>query len=500
VVLEITIDDRLRFNHKKQPKEFIKELKGALTYKNPIYYKNRSIGYGTKGIPQYITSYRIETDGSISLARGSSYKLKEIAKSHDIEITFIDNRLDLPYDFKTNIILHDYQKKPCNQLVKFQNALIQGVCGCGKTVILLKAIEEIGQKTLVIVHERKLQKQWVDAISEFFDIPISEVGVIGGIAKKTSIKPITVAMQQSLLKNSRKYAGEFGCVVGDEVHRFASSTFQDVIDVFPAKYRIGATATPKRKDGKHFLVFDQFGKIVSKITDDDLLELNMTHDVKVVVVTTKFEYTGKMDVHKQRMFKGNDDDGNAIYELEDVERIRNNDLLEQIIMDKDRNNLIYQFLSAETNKGHFCILLSDRRRFCHNWQRWLAAKDIESKLLVGGAEHKKEGEDAIRRIMFDGDLHVVIGTTVADEGLDIKRLDRGFSATPTATNERRIVQQMGRIKRKCKGKEDAIWYYFWDRNVKGFDKHLKYLQKYFRTVEVLDTNDEISEYLYHLVN
>lgn len=497
-MLDVIIDNRLRLNHKELPKEAYKELKESLTYKNPDYAKSKMMGFQTKGIEQFITSYTIDSHNSMSLARGAGYKLKEVCRNHGIKINFIDKRLNVPYDgFNTTIKLRDYQLTPCNQLVKLENSLIQGVCGSGKTVILLRAIEEIAQKTLIIVHERKLQQQWVDNIKEFFGLEDDEVGIIGGIAKKPRVRPITVAMQQSLLKTADKYKDEFGCIVGDEVHRFAASTFQKTVNAFPAKYRIGATATPKRKDGKHYLVFDQFGKISSRITDDDLLALDMTHDVKMVVVKTDFEYTGKMDSKPHYVLKGLNDEGQPIYENEPVEYVNNNELLEQLILDKNRNNLIYRFLSAEVEKKNYCILLSDRRRFCHNWQRWLGYENIEAKLLVGGAEYKEEGDLAIKRIMGPGDLHVVIGTTVADEGLDIKRLNRGFSATPTATNERRIVQQAGRIKRKCEGKDDAIWYYFLDHKVKGYDKHLKLLKKYFRTVEVLENAAEVDEYLYH---
>lgn len=494
--INVKISNRLRFCYKDLDSDFFKEIKDSLTYGNPTYFKNKNSGYGTRGIPQKINNYDIEKGKIISIPRGATYKLKEVAKKYNIKINYIDERLDIPHEFNSDIVLRSYQHKPCKQLVHFQNALIQGVCGCGKTIILLKAIEEIGQKTLIIVHEQKLQKQWLDQVVEHFGIPAEEVGLIGGISKgKNRVKPITIAMQQSLLRNGIKYRDEFGCVVCDEVHRFAASTFQEVIDLFPAKYRIGATATPKRKDGKHFLVFDQFGKIVAEITDEDLLELGMTHEVKIVVVYTDFKYTGEYDKRKRKEFIGSDENGNPIYEDVVLEKINYNDLLEKLTTDKDRNRLIFRFLSKEVENENFCILLSDRRKFCHNWQRWLGYEGLEAKLLVGGTEHKEEGDEAIRRIQEEGDLHVVIGTTVADEGLDIKRLNRGFSATPTATNERRITQQTGRIKRKCDGKTDAVWYYFYDHLVDGFEWHLKLLKKYFNNVETLSTPEEIDEYL-----
>jgi len=499
-MVDVIVDNRLRLNYKNLDKEFIKELKKALTYNNPIYYKQQKLGYSCKGIPQKITSYDILKD-IMTISRGASYKLKEIARKYDIKLNFIDNRISKRYKFESDIVLRDYQEQPCNQLVAFKNALIKGVCGCGKTIILIEAIKRIGQRTIIIVHEQKLQKQWVDEISAHLGIPKKEIGLIGGISKgKNTIKPITVALQQSVKSRSNEIKNEFGCVVCDEVHHYAASTFQDVIDIFPAKYRIGATATDKRKDGKQFLIFDQFGKIVAEITDEDLKAKGMTMDVKMVVVYTEFEYSGKMDSFTNRIFRGNDDNGKAVYDNDEIEYVNNNEFLEQIILDQNRNRLIYSFIKAEVNRKEFCILLADRRRFCHNWQRWLSEKDIEAKLLVGGTEYKTEGEEAIRRIMEDGDLNVVIGTTVADEGLDIKKLSRGFSATPTATNERRIVQQTGRIKRVCNNKKDAIWYYFLDYKVKGFSKHLKTLKKLFKNIEILENQQEIDEYLNILEN
>jgi superfamily II DNA or RNA helicase len=496
-MIDVIVSNRLVFKYKKLPVKLFEAIKENFKYKNPQYYKDMSMGFKYTKEPQYMKSYFIDKD-NISIARGAKEKLEELVNEYnkiseiEVDLNYIDKTISIPYKFESIINLRDYQIEPCDKLVKTETALMQGVCGCGKTIILLKAIEKIGQKTLIIVHEQKLQQQWFDEVHKLFGIPKEEIGLIGGIAKKPSVKPITIAMQQSLLKNPEKYSNEFGCIVCDEVHRYAANTFQKVVDAFPAKYRIGGTATPKRKDGKQVLMFDQFGRIVHEITDKQLLELDMTHNVKIIVVYTDFVYRGDMRTVTNKVFIGNDEDGIAQFDKQESEHMVHNEFLDNIIKNANRNKLIFRFLEAEVKNKNYCLLLADRRAFCLNWQKWLSYKNIEAKLLIGGS--KEEGDEAIRRIA-EGNLHVVIGTTIADEGLNLPKLSRGFSATPSATNERRITQQVGRIKRKCEGKKDAIWYYFLDYKIEGFENHLKLLKRYFKNLEVLSNKYEIDEYL-----
>ena len=489
--LQITVNNRLEFNYKLIPKELFTAIKILFTYKNPRFYKEKSMGYYTK-TPELIKSYYI-SDDNISIARGTRNKLELILKENNIEFEYIDKTISIPCKFKSKIKLRDYQKESFDQLVEKGNGLIQGVCGCGKTIILLKVIEAIGQKTIIIVHEQKLQMQWIDEIHKLFGLPLDEIGMIGGIAKKPVIKNITVALQQSLLRNVDKYKSEFGLVVCDEVHHFASSTFSVTVDAFKAKYRIGGTATPKRKDQLQFIMFDELGEILSIISDKNLLELDMIHDVKIVIVYTDFIYTGEYKEMINKVYIGNDDNGFAIFDNQVTEFMVHNEFLDKITKNAKRNKLIFRFLDAEVKNKQYCLLLADRREFCFNWKTWLSYKNIEAKLLMGG--EKEDGIEVVKRMNKGDDLYVAIGTTVADEGLNIPRLSRGFSATPSGSNERRIIQQVGRIKRKCKGKKDAIWYYFLDYKNESIAKHEKLLKKYFNTVEVLQNKEDIDKYI-----
>ena len=63
--------------------------------------------------------------------------------------------------------------------------------------------------------------------------------------------------------------------------------------------------------------------------------------------------------------------------------------------------------------------------------------------------------------MNTGNLQVIFATKLADEGLDIRRLDRLFLSCPVRS-ENKVKQQVGRISRTFPEKQDAIVYDFLD--------------------------------------
>lgn len=132
-----------------------------------------------------------------------------------------------------------------------------------KTVCSLKLIADIGRTAIVIVHKSFLMNQWVERIKEYFDIGEDEIGIVRQDRCQYEGRKIVVAMAQSLL--SRNYPTEFyhyfGTLVVDEVHRFAAPTFRQTIVMFPARYRIGVTATPNRADGLQSVFESHIGKI-----------------------------------------------------------------------------------------------------------------------------------------------------------------------------------------------------------------------------------------------
>lgn len=135
--------------------------------------------------------------------------------------------------------------------------------GFGKTVCAAGLIARIGRATLVIVPSQVLLRQWVSRMVKY-------LGVIPGVVHQDRCefegKPVVIALVHSL--ESRDYGDAFrnyfGVVICDEVHKGAAPTWVKAIQQFPAWWRIGLTATPRRGDGMHRALQWQVGPIVAE--------------------------------------------------------------------------------------------------------------------------------------------------------------------------------------------------------------------------------------------
>ena len=114
----------------------------------------------------------------------------------------------------------------------------------------------------MLVHRNQLLDQWRERLAAFLDVPINDIGQIsGGKAKRTG--NIDVALIQSLHRKgvTKDLVAEYGHIVVDECHHLSAVTFEQVMRQVKAKYVVGLTATPIRKDGHHPIIYMQCGPI-----------------------------------------------------------------------------------------------------------------------------------------------------------------------------------------------------------------------------------------------
>jgi superfamily II DNA or RNA helicase len=130
----------------------------------------------------------------------------------------------------------------------------------GKTVTAAAMIARRGVNTLVLVHRTELLKQWQERLQSFLGVGKGVVGTIGGGKAKPTGK-IDIAVMQSLSRQGEvnSLVENYGQVIVDECHHVGAASFDAILKQAKAKYVLGLTATPIRRDGQQPIIFMQCG-------------------------------------------------------------------------------------------------------------------------------------------------------------------------------------------------------------------------------------------------
>jgi len=158
--------------------------------------------------------------------------------------------------------LREDQKAAVQEMLKHEVGVLCAPTAFGKTVTAAALIARRKVSTLVLVHRTELLRQWEERLTGFLEFPKGSLGVIGGGRKKPSGK-IDIAVMQSLSR--REDLGELldqcGSVIVDECHHLSAFSFEAILKQARAKYVLGLTATPIRRDGHQPIIFMQCGQI-----------------------------------------------------------------------------------------------------------------------------------------------------------------------------------------------------------------------------------------------
>ena len=149
---------------------------------------------------------------------------------------------------------------------KIDDQIIVADTGAGKTIMALAILCELGRTTLVIVPKTDLLKQWKDKILEFTTCKEHEIGLARQSICDFEGKKIVIGMIHSLSKDKypKEFVNYFGVVVTDEIHKLGASTFSNTACLYPARHRLGVTATLQRADGMDAIVHAHLGYTIIK--------------------------------------------------------------------------------------------------------------------------------------------------------------------------------------------------------------------------------------------
>jgi len=433
----ITISNYISIPIKDTDRQFYQFLRKNLVIHNPIFYDKKAKGFSTWDTPKMIYCLNSK-GGNYIIPRGFLKNIERYLFQNSMPFQIEDKSIKTPNRaFKCGIKIYNYQKKALQEILKNNTGILEAPPGYGKTIIALATLVYRKQSTLVIVHTRELLAQWIQKIGDVLGIEKVDVGIIGGGKEKIG-KKITVATYQSLVrKNLKIIVDKIGYVIVDECHRVPANTFQKVVKEFKARYLLGLTATPFRKDKLQKLMFLYMGEIIHRIDPDKISsELKGVDSILEIRHTDFYPTFEKVKKYKK--------------------------IIGALTEDENRNNLIARDIIGEYSLDKSILVLTGRKKHCLEISQKLGQK-VKHSVLTGNLSPKARRE--ILRNFNDNKIRVLIATgQLIGEGIDLPFLDTLFLVFPTSSKTR-LIQYIGRVQRKNKGKSISKVYDYYDQYV-----------------------------------
>jgi superfamily II DNA or RNA helicase len=411
-----------------------------LKFPNPKYLENARMGRWNRGVPKELRFYYRLRGGGLVIPRGFIRQLITTCRRLDITYTVEDRRRNLPpVDYAFNGQLRPFQQQAVQHMLRKEFGTLNSPTGSGKTVMALYILAQRKQPALIIVHTADLARQWSERIETFLNIPVKEIGRIGGGKKKIGEK-ITVALVQSLYKCAETVAPQVGHLIVDECHRTPSRTFTDAVTEFDARYMLGLSATPWRRDNLSKLIFWHLGDVHHQVEKNDLIRTGQVLPADIIFRETEFKpYYDPVQEYSK--------------------------MLSELTLDDDRNRLIAADIAAEAaSHPGICLVLTDRKKHCESLGALLRYGFSLPVDILTGDLNAGERQQVMDRLQ-EGRIKVLIATgQLIGEGFDCRELTTLFMATPVRFSGR-IIQYLGRILRPAPGKKRARVFDYVDINV-----------------------------------
>jgi superfamily II DNA or RNA helicase len=275
----------------------------------------------------------------------------------------------------------------------------------------------------------------------FLGVPIDRVGQIGaGKSKRTG--EIDVGVIQSLHRKGevKDFVAEYGHIVVDECHHLSAFTFERVMRGAKARFVVGLTATPARKDGHHPIIYMQCGPARYVMSARAMTD-STPFDHVVIPRSTDFRMKDGIEVSIQEAYGalGSDD---------------------------VRNGMLVGDVLRAIDQGRSPLVLTGRTDHVARLESLLSSKVRNVIVLKGGmgTKRRRAANEALAAIP-DAEPRVIIATgSYIGEGFDDARLDTLFLAMPISWKGT-LQQYVGRLHRLHHGKRVVEVYDYVDANV-----------------------------------
>ena len=414
--MELSIDSKLHIHG--APEKLAAQFCAQFTLDNPLYIAARKAGRYADHLAPRLRFYE-RAGSSLVLPRGAANSIMRTAQEHGpVEVE--DNRLVLPeIDLTFRGSLRPYQQQACNGALDSSMSVVEAGCGAGKTVLACAIIAAREQPTLVLVHNKELLYQWRERIEQFLGV---EAGLIGD--GKFEVHPLTVGIVNTVRNRLDELVGHFGHIVSDECHRVPASMFTEAVTAFPARYLLGLSATPYRRDNMDNLIGWFVGEHRVQVAMGTLQDVGAVLRPEIVERETDFFYPYRDDYTR---------------------------MLTALVENVHRNEIIAADIRKQAERGT-ALVVSDR---VAHLKRLAEMAAVEGAKLLTGQTPKKE-RLAIVEDLKGGRVPVLFSTlALIGEGFDCPGLDSLLLASPIKFSGR-LKQVVGRVLRPAEGKTPVV--------------------------------------------
>jgi superfamily II DNA or RNA helicase len=312
--------------------------------------------------------------------------------------------------------------------------VIQSPTGSGKTYIGAAIAGKLGQATLIVTNKNDLHENWRKAVIQQLGVPAHHMGHVQQGVCDYKGKRFVLASLQSLIiedKYPPEFYSYFGMVVFDEVDVLGAEGFSKVCTLFPAKYRLGLSATTDRWDGRQNVFEMHIGPVLLK---------GLQVPMKAVVLKKFTKWKPPIDWEK-------DEEEGWVRRPMSLNPGRMVKALKHMGQDIERNSIIREFVVSAYRNGRTCLVLSDLTDHLKTLFTYLSelipAQDIG--WYVGGMKPALLEMGANKR--------VVLGTLkMVGRGTDYPHWDSLVLASPHAD----VRQAVGRVLRYKEGKHQPV--------------------------------------------
>jgi superfamily II DNA or RNA helicase len=260
--LTVTLANLIYFVKERLPQSLANRLIRLAAFQNPMFYKAQAMRMSVWNKPRVIGCAQ-NFPQHIALPRGCLEAAIELLGENGIRCDLSDERFaGESIDMRFCGTLRDDQEAAVLAMLQHDAGVLCAPTAFGKTVTAAAMIARRGVNTLILVHRTELMNQWQDRLHSFLGAGKEVVGTIGGGKSKPTGR-IDIAVMQSLFRRgeTNPLVQNYGQVIVDECHHVGAASFEAILKQVKAKFVLGLTATPIRRDGQQPIIFMQCGPI-----------------------------------------------------------------------------------------------------------------------------------------------------------------------------------------------------------------------------------------------